>query len=847
MYRKLTAIAFPLALLTACGEDAEPEPRLLFAQEEVAPSDDCPNGGLRISSGLDVNRDGDLEESEITATELLCEGEVGDPGEPGFDALARTSVEMPGENCAEGGLRIESGFDEDRNGQLDDEEVDQTTFVCDQPAGEDGRDYLVETSTIEQGECDTASGVIIESGLDDDRDGELDDEEVDDTQTVCGGQRGIDVRVEIETEPPGNNCNGGGQRLIRGLDGNRNGTLEPSEIDDVTFVCDPLASLVRTSSVAAGMDCPAGGTRVERGVDTDASGTLDEREIEETVFLCNGPNGRPNLVVTSTVGPGDDCVNGGVRLESGLDANRDGTLQPEEVDVTTFACNGQRGADGRNGSAVRVTDEPAGANCPSGGTRIEVGPDVDADGQLDDDEVNSTRFLCDGQATQTLVAITPEPIGNNCLNGGERIDTGVDTDMDGVLQADEVTATTYVCNNANRLPIALLTTRDLGEVVKDEPFSATVEATGGLGSYSWSLAPASQLPPGMSLDASGTPDTEISGTGTSTGTFVFDVIVTDFLGAVAQETFEIRVLPPPCEPGVGGLPGTTATTVATSTSISSSSYAVEADDDAAGFLYINATDDIIRIAKDGSTADDVEALAGVTPDAFRGYELQFDDDDVYVIPSAATGTVGRVKRISTDGGATFISEDVLDFTPTGAPDDLRGLAVDGTTMYVISHEDDCVIYEADLVGPRPVTASIFATLTGYIDCSGMAVDADYIYTTAGGTPSDSIEDAVIRVDRFSPSTVDELFADFLTFNLDDSGYNDIELQDGDGDGVSDVLWASGDGGDRRYICTPSQVSTSFFTQPFGSSVGGDNGLAIDPALNALWLYSETADDLFRLE
>jgi DNA-binding beta-propeller fold protein YncE len=45
-----------------------------------------------------------------------------------------------------------------------------------------------------------------------------------------------------------------------------------------------------------------------------------------------------------------------------------------------------------------------------------------------------------------LIAVTPEPAGANCANGGQRVDTGLDADQDKLLDPQEVTQTTYVCN-----------------------------------------------------------------------------------------------------------------------------------------------------------------------------------------------------------------------------------------------------------------------------------------------------------------------------------------------------------------------------------------------------------------
>jgi GH35 family endo-1,4-beta-xylanase len=52
-----------------------------------------------------------------------------------------------------------------------------------------------------------------------------------------------------------------------------------------------------------------------------------------------------------------------------------------------------------------------------------------------------------GASGQTsLVNVTPEPPGPNCAQGGTRIDVGLDTNEDGILESNEITATSYVCN-----------------------------------------------------------------------------------------------------------------------------------------------------------------------------------------------------------------------------------------------------------------------------------------------------------------------------------------------------------------------------------------------------------------
>lgn len=45
----------------------------------------------------------------------------------------------------------------------------------------------------------------------------------------------------------------------------------------------------------------------------------------------------------------------------------------------------------------------------------------------------------------SLIKTSPEPVGLNCSNGGLKIETGLDTNRDNVLDNGEVTSTNYLC------------------------------------------------------------------------------------------------------------------------------------------------------------------------------------------------------------------------------------------------------------------------------------------------------------------------------------------------------------------------------------------------------------------
>lgn len=171
---------------------------------------------------------------------------------------------------------------------------------------------------------------------------------------------------------------------------------------------------------------------------------------------------------TSTIQSGDpDCVNGGVLVETGIDENSNGVLDASEVDASEKVCNGAPGTIGISGSngtdgfnaLVNIVKEGAGRNCVSGGRRIDSGLDVDGNGSLDAKEIVSTDYVCNGvsgsngldgnNGLNALINMNPEPVGVNCPNGGLRIDVGIDSNGNSSLDAAEITQTGFACGGAD--------------------------------------------------------------------------------------------------------------------------------------------------------------------------------------------------------------------------------------------------------------------------------------------------------------------------------------------------------------------------------------------------------------
>ena len=65
----------------------------------------------------------------------------------------------------------------------------------------------------------------------------------------------------------------------------------------------------------------------------------------------NGEVAIKTLINTNDETAGDNCANGGVKIEVGEDVNANGVLDPDEIDnsLTRYICNGEDGEDGEDG------------------------------------------------------------------------------------------------------------------------------------------------------------------------------------------------------------------------------------------------------------------------------------------------------------------------------------------------------------------------------------------------------------------------------------------------------------------------------------------------------------------
>jgi hypothetical protein len=152
--------------------------------------------------------------------------------------------------------------------------------------------------------------------------------------------------------------------------------------------------------------------------------------------------------------PANICLNGGITVLSGIDTNGNGVLDDNEGSNAQIVCNGLNGSN----ALISVTAEAAGNNCSAGGSAVGAGLDLNGDRVLDSSEVTSKSYLCNSanittgvNGSSTLLLIVPEGVGSHCPTGGSKFTAGLDTNHNQILDDSEVTSTSYACNGGPAL------------------------------------------------------------------------------------------------------------------------------------------------------------------------------------------------------------------------------------------------------------------------------------------------------------------------------------------------------------------------------------------------------------
>lgn len=223
-------------------------------------------------------------------------------------------------------------------------------------------------------------------------------------------------------------------------------------------------SIIKSTAVSDS-SCPNGGVQIEMGIDANGNGLLDQAEIDNsrTEVVCHGKNAVDPIPTLFDISQptAEECEHGGKKITLGSDSNGNGLLDSSEISHNEFLCNALITVN-QPASLISTLAEPAGENCTNGGTKVIAGLDNNSNQKLDNNEVQTTTYVCTGgngtngtdgsdgsNGLTSLIATTTEIAGENCAAGGTKIETGLDINGNNILEVNEITATSYICSGGN--------------------------------------------------------------------------------------------------------------------------------------------------------------------------------------------------------------------------------------------------------------------------------------------------------------------------------------------------------------------------------------------------------------
>lgn len=179
---------------------------------------------------------------------------------------------------------------------------------------------------------------------------------------------------------------------------------------------------------------------------TTTTATVTIGTVSRDFEVTTGEN-NPFISSSSFSDEQGSCTTGGVKIDIGVDYDANSMLAEDEVTHTDYVCNGGAGVEGAAGAALITTTtlEPDADVCPNGGIEFSVGTDDNHNDALDDGEVTGTRHIC--QNTDTVFkTVMLDAKSSDCPYGGLKLTSGADADGDGSLDDAEVTSTETICN-----------------------------------------------------------------------------------------------------------------------------------------------------------------------------------------------------------------------------------------------------------------------------------------------------------------------------------------------------------------------------------------------------------------
>jgi hypothetical protein len=135
------------------GMDGVDGTNVLFNLVNEPSGTNCEFGGVRIDVGNDTNANDILDQDEIKGSTYVCNGADGTDGVDGTQVLVMTEVEPVGDNCDEGGSKMSVGLDVNGDGILNDTEITETVYICNgESAASLGKTYITLTGDLNDAE-----------------------------------------------------------------------------------------------------------------------------------------------------------------------------------------------------------------------------------------------------------------------------------------------------------------------------------------------------------------------------------------------------------------------------------------------------------------------------------------------------------------------------------------------------------------------------------------------------------------------------------------------------------------------------------------------------------------------
>lgn len=192
-----------------------------------------------------------------TALSAILAAAACSTSEDGTAALLSFEDEPAGENCAEGGTRVLGGRDTDGDGELDDDEIEDETYICSGPAGGSGDDGSDGDDGADGSDGDP--GAVGEPGAQ----GNPGNPGVTGTKGDQGepgelGAAADPFLIDVQVEPAGENCDFGGHVVVGGLDTDDDGDID--QVLQTAYLCDaaPTGAAARGFRLVGKYTAPGG-------------------------------------------------------------------------------------------------------------------------------------------------------------------------------------------------------------------------------------------------------------------------------------------------------------------------------------------------------------------------------------------------------------------------------------------------------------------------------------------------------------------------------------------------------------------------------------------------------------